>query len=79
MLGELHWYIYHDQTTAEEASITSETLAYAEACHLLFKRGFLSHNQIRSLDLEVLTNINKGYKYFSEWLEGFLEKGMNFV
>ena len=50
MLGDIH----HDQTPKEEAAMTSETLAYLEACHLLFERGFLSHDRIHSLDLSIV-------------------------
>ena len=54
--------------------MTSETLAYLEACHLLFERDFLSHDRIHSLDSEILKNINTGYKYFSDWLDGLALK-----
>lgn len=74
MLGELHWYIHQD-LTPDDALMTSETLAYLEACHLLFEQGLLSHERIRSLDSDVLRNISKGYEYFSGWLTSILDKG----
>lgn len=74
MLGELHWYIHQDPTP-DNALMTSETLAYLEACHLLFEQGLLSHERIRSLDSDVLRNISKGYEYFSGWLTSILDKG----
>ena len=75
VLGELHWYVHQDPPPAD-ASMTSETLAYLEACHLLFEQGFLSHERIRNLDSEVLKNISKGYEYFSGWLTSILDKGI---
>ena len=64
--------------TSEEAAKTSETLAYLEICHFLFERGFLSHERIRSLNSDVIKNINKGYHYFSGWLTDLIEYGMTF-
>ena len=59
----------------DDALMTSETLAYLEACHLLFEQGLLSHECIRGLDSQVLKNISKGYEYFSGWLTSILDKG----
>jgi len=59
----------------DDALEVAETLAYLEACHLIFERGFLSHDKISSLDCEILTNITKGYKYFTEWLNSLIKKG----
>ena len=53
-------------------------LAYLEACHHLFERGFLCHDQIRGFNSEVLESINKGYRYFSGWLTDLLEQGISF-
>ena len=65
-------YAYVPQTPPpEDADVTSETLAYLEACNQLFEQGFLSHGCIRNQDLEILRNINKGYSYFSGWLTYF--------
>jgi len=35
VLGELHWFIHHKETTTEDEEKTSEVLAYLEACHYL--------------------------------------------
>ena len=75
LLGELHWHIHQDPPP-DDALMTSETLAYLEACHLLFERGLLSHERIRSMDSEVLKNISKRYEYFSGWLTSILDKGI---
>ena len=40
-MGELHWYIHQDPPPSDFQS-TSETLAYLEACNLLFEERFLS-------------------------------------
>lgn len=77
MLGELYWYVHQDPPPVDAPS-TSETLAYLEACHLLFEEGFLSHEGIRS---QILKNISKGYEYFSAWLTSLLNEGtyVNFI
>ena len=79
MLGELHWFIHQKETATEDVEKTSEVLAYLEACHYLFERGFLCHERIRGLDSEVLENINRGYRFFSGWLTDLLEKGMLYM
>jgi len=59
--------------------MTCETLAYLIACNLLFEQGFLSHDRVRGTDSDVIKNINRGYEYFSKWIDGILEKGMCIV
>jgi len=59
-----------------DANTTCETLAYLEACNLLFEQGFLSHDRIRSTGSDVIENINKGYQYFTRWLDSILDKSM---
>ena len=56
--------------------MTCETLAYLEACNLLFEQGFLSHDHDRGTDSDVIKNTNRGYEYFSKWLDSISEKGM---
>ena len=58
-----------------DAAEVQETLAYLEACSLLFEQGFLSHDRIRNLESEILQNITKGYDYFSGWLTSLLKEG----
>ena len=60
----------------DDAAEVAETLAYLKACHLIFEQGLLSHDQIRSMDCEILTNIAKGYEYFTEWLSSLIKKGV---
>jgi len=73
-LGELHWYINQDPPPSD-AGTAMETLEYLEACSLLFERGFLSHDRVRDTNAEVLCNINKGFCYFTKWLDSILSKG----
>ena len=77
-MGELHWFIHQEETAPEDVEKTLEALAYLEACHYLFERGFLCHERIRSVNSEVLKNINKGYRYFSGWLTDLLEQGIEY-
>ena len=75
MLGELVWYINQDPPPTDSRT-ASEVLAYLEACNLLFEKGFLSHDRIRSMDSQILKNTSKGYQYFSDWLSSLLCEGM---
>ena len=78
MLSELVWYINQDPLPPDKDT-TSEVLAYLEACSLLFEQGFLSHGRVISLDADILKNINKGYQYFTEWIDGIIDKGMEWL
>jgi len=75
VLGELHWYTHQDPLP-NDVSTAKETLLYLEACNLLFEQGFLSHDQVRSADAKVLMNIDKGFSYFTDWLDSLLKIGM---
>ncbi|XP_065889322.1 uncharacterized protein [Dysidea avara] len=78
VLGELHWYI-NQQPSPADAGTAMETLEYLEACNLLFERGFLSHDRVRSTSAEVLQNINNGFSYFTNWLDSLLTKNPKFA
>jgi len=71
---ELYAYIHQDPAP-EDATTTSETLAYLEACNKLFEQGFLSHERVRSMDSKILKNMQDGFSYFSKWLTSILDKG----
>lgn len=77
VLSELYSYI-HKEPPPADASSTSETLEYLQACHQLFETGFLSHEKITSLGSPVLQSIDKGYKYFTSWLSTLLREGYLF-
>ena len=73
-MGELHWYI-NQEPPPVDAGTATETLEYLEACNLLFERGFLSHDRVRSMNADVIQNISKGFSYFTEWLDSLLSEG----
>ena len=73
-MGELHWYINQEPSPVDTGTAT-ETLEYLEACNLLFERGFLSHDRVRSMNADVIQKINKGFSYFTEWLDSLLSEG----
>ena len=75
MLTELYAYVHQDPPPAD-AETTRETMKYLEACNNLFKKGFLCHEKITSLDSTVLQNISNGYNYFTTWLSTLLSEGM---
>ena len=50
-------------------------LAYLEACNLLFEQGFLSRGRVRSLEADIIKNIDKGFQYFTKWIDSILDKG----
>jgi len=75
VLGELYWYT-HQNPPPEDVTAAKETLLYLEACNLLFEQGFLSHDRVRSADSQVLANIDKGFAYFTEWLDSLLKTGI---
>jgi len=52
---------------------------YLQACHNLFEVGFLSHEKVTNLESVVVTNIDKGYEYFSSWITTLLNEGMKDV
>ena len=74
-LGELHWYTNQKPPPAD-AGVASETLEHLKACNLLFEKGFLSHDYVRGINSDVIKNINRGFYYFTEWLDSILQKCM---
>lgn len=54
---------------------TQKTLAYLEACSCIFENGFLSKAKIVDLNSEVLQSIDKGYKFFTNWMSQICDKG----
>ena len=53
------------------------TIQYLEACNQMFERGILAHVRIWSGDSTILKNMEKGYNFFTSWLDGLLETGIN--
>jgi len=48
---------------------------YLEACHLLFEKGFLSHQRVNNANSPVIQNIEKGMAFFEEWCHKHDETG----
>ena len=70
MLSELR---SHSQEL-HSAKSTVCTLKYLEACNNLFEKGFLSSKQVSNTNREVICNIEKGFGFFTNWLDGIIEK-----
>ena len=51
-------------------------LKYLEACNLMFENGILSHTPIVCVSSAVLTNMEKGFKYFCDWKDTLSASGM---
>ena len=49
----------------QEAS--EQTVAYLDACNLLFEQGLLSRRRINNRDSPVLANITRGMSFIEEW------------
>ena len=76
MLAELREYA--SQTPAPtDAESVMQVVAYLTACNQLFERGILGKRVfIRSThDCPILESMDKGFKFFSDWLDVELSKG----
>lgn len=75
VLSELQEYASEDPRPSDSNSVL-EVVAYLTACNQLFERGILGKRVfIRSADCPILDNMDKGFKYFSDWLDVELSKG----
>jgi len=72
VMGELFHHISQNPTDILE---TKTTLKYLESCHSIFEKGFLSHDRIFSMDAGIITSINKGYSFFTQWHSSLINKG----
>ena len=53
-----------------------QVVAYVAACNQLFERGILGKKVfIKSADCPILDNMDRGFKFFSDWLDVELSKG----
>ena len=77
MLSELGEHI-DSQANALGTSGDQMTLNYLQALNYLFERGFLSHDKITSMDSHVLSGMEYGYQFFSDWLDELLGQGKNY-
>lgn len=67
-----------------DAAMVMKTAEYLEACNLIFERGILSKKIIRSMDSPVISNIKKGFQFFTDWYKkhqrtGNIMQHINFV
>lgn len=66
-------------TSSPSPSDSKEVLCvvrYLEACNKLFERGLLGNVSIYTFPNPILNNMERGYRFFTEWLELLLKKGM---
>ena len=52
---------------------------YLEACNKLFERGLLGHVRISTYPNQILSNMEKGYSYFTNWLNSLLKEGQTLL
>jgi len=73
VLAELAEYI---DTKPEDGPSASLVVKYLQALNNLFENGFLSHEKIESADCLLLQRMETGYKFFVQWLDSALDKGI---
>ena len=79
MLAELGEYIdSQPNTPVHVISGDQMTLNYLQALNYFFERGFLSHDNITSMDSHVLSGMEYGYQFFTDWLDELLHQGNNY-
>ena len=74
MLAELGEHI-DSQANTSGGSCDQMTLNYLQALNYLFECGFLSHDKITFVDYHVLSGMEYGYQFFSDWLDELLDQG----
>ena len=75
MLAELQEYA-SQHPSPFDAKSTMEVVSYLTACNQLFERGILGKKVfIKSANSPILTNIERGFNFFSRWLDVELSKG----
>lgn len=55
---------------------TRKTLDYLQNLNHLFENGFLCHEKLDSLGHPVLARVQKGFGYFTAWLDSLLKEGV---
>ncbi len=73
VLAELAEYA---ETDPEDSASVKKTLEFLRAVNNLFEEGFLSHEAISSVSSPVLKRMEKGYSFFTGWLDTLLIKGL---
>jgi hypothetical protein len=70
-----NWVNTESQENTPGSKGDQMTLNYLQALNYLFERGFLSHDKITSLDSHVLSGMEYGYEFLSDWLDELLGQG----
>ena len=55
------------------------TLNYLQALNYLFEHGFLSHDKITFVDSHVLSSMEYGCQFFSDWLDELFDQGKYYM
>lgn len=42
----------------------------------MFERGYFSHEMVADMNCEVMVRIDKGFKFFTDWINTILIKGV---
>ena len=64
--------LFHYLDEHPDASSTSKTLQYLEACNKFFEQAFLSHEKIFNMNSPVLISL-KGFKFFTNWMDNIIQ------
>lgn len=75
VLTELYSHLNQDTPPPDAPSVNC-TFRYLTACNFMFEKGFLSHSKVSSQETEVLSNIQKGFSFYSDWLSSILNEGI---
>ena len=75
VMTELNSYVTNNPVPNDAPSVKM-MLRCLTACNLLFEQGFLSHKKVSASQMEILQNIDRGYKFFFGWLQSLLDEGM---
>ena len=65
----------HENPVPEDHASAKLTLEFLEACNKIFEQGLLSHDKVDTTDCRVLKNIQKGYEFFTKWLDNIYAQG----
>ena len=71
VIAELGEYL---DSKPKDASSAKLVLRYLQALQKLFEEGFLTHERITSLQSSILTQMESGYNFFTNWLESLLDQ-----
>ena len=80
LLSELEEHIAQLEGNAPDFSTeiqsTRTAWQFLSACNHLFEEGLLSHHKIFSVDNDIFTNMATAFRFFVEWYDERLSKGI---